>query len=536
MVSELPGVVQARLGIPVSAAPGGLAVAERPGVALPDVHDLRGTVRLEFALGDGGLIVDAAARGTGFLLGIVGVVGTLQPEIEAFREEVEFELVLQVEVDDILPLDGIAVLVDQAQGVVADRADQVGIGNDPASFFVQAVTGHRRTIVQKALQAEEAGLAVILAIADGVPSADTSADSDGKRAALGEVHIEIRAEVVPAVFEVRLVALVERLEKAVLVERTDRNEIPGTLRTTRDIDIILLLPGVVVHQVREPVGAGIDGGHIHVLPVLDGFLGELPAFRTDPFHFLGVIVSRGILVRAGRLEEPGDLLETGRGGQGDGRLAGLAAAGRDEDDAVGAADTEDGRGGGVLEDGNVLHLVRVYLAERTFDTVDKHERFRTVERSDAADADDRVVTAGNTGILHRLEAGELTGQGVAQRSGRGFEELLAAHVGDGSRQRHFALLAIADDHQLLQHLGIQFQDDIQGSRCRHHFLLLVTDIGKHQGRTRRNARQHIVSVRIGRSAIRPVFDLHDGTDQRHVLLVSNSASHGQKILCEGHSR
>ena len=218
--------------------------------------------------------------------------------------------------------------------------------------------------------------------------------------------------------------------------------------------------------------------------MLDGFRGELPAVRGNPFHFLGVVVSRRVLIGVRRLQEPGDLLETGRGRQRDGGLADLAAAGRDENDAVRAPHAEDGRGGGVFQDRDVLDLVRVDLAERTLDAIDQHERFRAVERTDAADPDHRVVTAGDTGILHRLEAGELARQGVSQRGGRRLEQVLAAHVGDGSGQRHLALLAIADDDQFFEHLGIRFQDDIQGSGCRHHFLLPVADIGKHQCRTR----------------------------------------------------
>jgi hypothetical protein len=131
-----------------------------------------------------------------------------------------------------------------------------------------------------------------------------------------------------------------------------------------------------------------------------------------------------------------------------------------------------------------MDLIGVDLAERAFDAVDEHERLRAVERTDASDADDRVVTARDTGILHRLQAGELAREGVSQRGGRRLEQILAAHVGDGPRQGHLALLAITDDDQLFEHLGIRFQDDIQGSGCRHHFLLPVADIGKHQGRTR----------------------------------------------------
>ena len=241
-----------------------------------------------------------------------------------------------------------------------------------------------------------------------------------------------------------------------------RGEIAGTLGSARHIHVVLLLPGMVVHQVGEPVRAGIDRGHIHVLPVLDGFRGELPTVRGDAFHLLGMVVGRGILIGAGRLEEARDLLETGRGRQGNGRLAFLTATGGGQDDAVGAADTENGRGGSILEDGDVLDLIGVDLAERAFDAVNEHERFRAVERADTPDADDRVVTARDAGILHRLEAGELAGQGISQRSGRRFEEFLTRHVGDGAGQGHLALLSIADDHQLLECLGIQFQDHIEG--------------------------------------------------------------------------
>ena len=209
--------------------------------------------------------------------------------------------------------------------------------------------------------------------------------------------------------------MVEGLEKAVLIEHADRNEIAGTFSTTRHINIILFLPCVVVHQVLEPVGAWINGGHIHVLPVLYSFLRELPSVLGYSFHFLSMIVSRCILVGVCRLKEFRNLLKTYRSCQCDGGLAYLAATSCNENNAVGTTYTKDGRSGSILKNRNVLHLVRVYLAELTLDTIDKYERFGAVERTDTTDADDRVIGTRNTGVLHRLETWELTRKGVTKR-------------------------------------------------------------------------------------------------------------------------
>jgi len=103
------------------------------------------------------------------------------------------------------------------------------------------------------------------------------------------------------------------------------------------------------------------------------------------------------------------------------------------------------------------------LAKITLDTIDKHERFGAVERTDTTDADDRVVGTRNTGVLHRLETWELTRKGVTKRCGWRFEKLLTTHVGDRTRQRHLTLLAIADDNQFIEHLNIRFHNNIKRS-------------------------------------------------------------------------
>ena len=275
--------------------------------------------------------------------------------------------------------------------------------------------------------------------------------------------------------------MVEGLEKAVLIEHADRNEIAGTFSTTRHINIILFLPCVVVHQVLEPVGAWINGGHIHVLPVLYSFLRELPSVLGYSFHFLSMIVSRCILVGVCRLKEFRNLLKTYRSCQCDGGLAYLAATSCNENNAVGTTYTKDGRSGSILKNRNVLHLVRVYLAELTLDTIDKYERFGAVERTDTTDADDRVIGTRNTGVLHRLETWELTRKGVTKRCGWRFEKFLTTHVGDRTRQRHLTLLAVADDNHFIKHFIIRFQNNIKRSRCCLCFFRLVADIRKHQG-------------------------------------------------------
>ena len=315
MVAKLAGVVQTCFSIPVSAAPFCLVVTQRPRVALTDIDNLRRTVVIEFPFGDSSLVTDTAACGACLLLCIVRVIGSLDTEIESFGNKVEFKFVLKVEVHDTLTLGGITMFVDQAETIGTYRTHQVGIGDDATSLVVETVARHGRTIVEKSLDTKDTRLTVVLTIANGVATANASADTDGKRAQARQINIQIGTEVITAVFEVGVFALVEGLEQSVLIEHTDRDEIAGTFCTTRHIDVILFLPGMVVHQICKPVGVWIDGWHIHILPVLDGFLREFPSVFGHSFHFLGMVVGRSVFIGAGRFEESGNLLQTSRSRQ-----------------------------------------------------------------------------------------------------------------------------------------------------------------------------------------------------------------------------
>ena len=193
-----------------------------------------------------------------------------------------------------------------------------------------------------------------------------------------------------------------------------------------EVAVVLELPQVIV--VIDVGGQAFVAG-IGLLLVADGLVAEQ-----------GVFVGRHALLQLGGLGE------AVVGGEVDDRLALGAALGRPDDDAVRAADTEHGRGRGVLEDGDTLDFIGVQLREGTLDAVHEDERLGAVQGSDTTDADDRFVGARHTGRLHGGHAREVTLQGVRDVRHRRFHQAFAADGGDRARDGHLLLLAIRDDH------------------------------------------------------------------------------------------
>ena len=95
MLTELAGIVEARFGVPVAAAPLAFAVGNGPGDILLAEDFL--------TIDDGCDIGDTRTKTVLAVLagGIFGVVGSLDLEAEALGEEAQVELVLEVEVERI---------------------------------------------------------------------------------------------------------------------------------------------------------------------------------------------------------------------------------------------------------------------------------------------------------------------------------------------------------------------------------------------------------------------------------------------------
>ena len=86
-----------------------------------------------------------------------------------------------------------------------------------------------------------------------------------------------------------------------------------------------------------------------------------------------LVVEHRIVIAAGLLDEAVGH-EDGEVGRGcDTCLALLATLGGDEDDTIGAADTEDGRRRGILQHGDALDLVRVDVVEAALHAVNLYE-------------------------------------------------------------------------------------------------------------------------------------------------------------------
>ncbi len=139
MGTELAGIIETRLCIPVSTAPFFLFIAKRPCVTLTDINNLWRTVFRVFTLSDGGLVADTTVSSTFFLLCIVRVVGTLDTEIKTLGNKVELEFVLKVEVYNILTLNSITVLVDKTETIGANCANEIRVGNYTTSLTIKTV-------------------------------------------------------------------------------------------------------------------------------------------------------------------------------------------------------------------------------------------------------------------------------------------------------------------------------------------------------------------------------------------------------------
>ena len=510
MAAELAVVVQAGLGVPVTGAPLALRIGERVGGAVLDVHFL--------AVLDGRHIGDAGAVAVlpVLLQGVLGIVGALDLEVEALGDEAQVQLVLEVQVEDALLLLHVAQVVKAAETVVGLlQAGEVRVGEEPAPLLVQAVAGHRRGVVQIA---EELGLAA----ADDVSALEASADAHRQRGTLGEVEVDVRAVVVPAVFEVLLRVGVEGLEQTVLVEGAGGHIVAAALVAARGGNVHLLLPRIGLQDGAEPVGVRIDLGHVVVLEVLDGLLAEPELVRGGAVAELGVVEGRRIGVGVHHLEEVGDILDTGRGVGADPGLSFLAALGGDEDDAVRAAHAVHGRGGGVLQDGDVLDVVRVDLPEGAFDTVHEHQRLGAVQGADTADADDRFVVTRQTRVLDGLDARQPAGEGVAQGSDRRLDDVVAADIGDGAGDGHLLLGAIGHDDHFVEIPGIGLHPDphLAGHG---HLLGRITDVGDDQRRIRTDRAELERTVEIRHRAGRGAFHQDRHADQRLAGFVFNHA-------------
>ena len=140
---------------------------------------------------------------------------------------------------------------------------------------------------------------------------------------------------------------------------------------------------------------------------------------------------------------------------------GLAALGRHDDHAVGAARTVDGRCGGVLEDfgrGDVLRIdERDVVGD---DAVHDVDRRAVIDRADTADADlGRRAGLSRRGV-DRYACGPAL-QGLVEACGGGLLELLGGDGGHGSRHVALAHDAVSDGYDLFEFEAAGREADVE---------------------------------------------------------------------------
>ena len=210
----------------------------------------------------------------------------------------------------------------------------------------------------------------------------------------------------------------------------------------------------------------------------------------------------------------------------------------DQDHAEGGLRTVDGGGGGVLQDGDRLDVIRVDVVQRgDLDVVEQDQRGGgTVVGTDlAADADDGVGTdlsRTDTDVQARSSTLETTSD-IGDRTA--LELLGCVDRGDGTGQVRFLLLAETDDDGVLEHLRIFCQDDVNDPAAGHGDLLgLVADAGELKC-TIGGYVDGIGTVDVRRGSVRRSNNDHVGTYDRLVVLIDHLTGDGN-VLSQQRSR
>ena len=138
-----------------------------------------------------------------------------------------------------------------------------------------------------------------------------------------------------------------------------------------------------------------------------------------------------------------------------------SALGGDKHHAVCGTGTVDGGGSGVLQYGDLVDLGGVHCVDAAFHSVNEHERrcAGTAEGTYTPDAYHTAVIARSTGLGGYGHAGS-----NALQCGRGGNDrlVLQALGGNGrygAGEVHFLLSVIADDHNLVEEVGVGFEND-----------------------------------------------------------------------------
>ena len=253
------------------------------------------------------------------------------------------------------------------------------------------------------------------------------------------------------------------------------------LVSAADRDVVCLDRMAVVEHGMPPVGVA----------VVDPLVASVPEILDDPGtgRILGLVIDTGqqlghVVVGVGRVllacvglpegvhgvngpEATG--LVVGAGGGflpaetavvAHRRLPSLVGAGPggDEDHSVCGTGSIDGGSRGILDDGDALDIVGVDPVKLSDGSVDEHQRAGAVDGGRSTDVE-RAYATRVTGRCADVQSRDRTLEHVGKVVGDPVLEVVCGHRGDGTRQVDLLLDAVADDHRLVQHLGVFLQDD-----------------------------------------------------------------------------
>ena len=183
---------------------------------------------------------------------------------------------------------------------------------------------------------------------------------------------------------------------------------------------------------------------------------------------------------------------------GNGRVAVLALLGRDEHDTVTGLCTVDGGGSGVLQDLHGLDHGRVEVLDVVnLQTVHDEEGSEvTGVGGITADADLRLGTR-STGVVEDLHTCGLALEGGGGIRGGTVLEVFRTDRSHGTGQVALTLDTVADDHGLLEELGVFFENEVENTLLADgNGLRRITDAGNGKGGSGRDAEGEItVSIR-----------------------------------------
>ena len=310
-----------------------------------------------------------------------------------------------------------------------------------------------------------------------MPLADHAADVDLGQRRLRKIDIQIRT-IVKAVIEVAVIIIqrIKLLEKTVLKQITDRSEVTDTVGTSRDIDVVLRLHvGVPEHQFA-PVRVGED----HRIGA--GFVGiqrivrEAGLGAVVTVEFLVVEQGRGITV--GILDQHRRHLHADIARYGDLGFTLVSPSGGDQNDSVGTTDSEDGRRGGILQNGDVGNFIGVELRKRALDTVDQYQ-WRSISRTEGRTSPDVQRSILHTGLSDRLygrDARHGSGQRIGHTGVGDLHQIFGLDAGHGSCYRDSRLGTISDHLYGFKHLRVGFERHLDiGPLVDGHLDLRITE-------------------------------------------------------------